>query len=916
MEQARVPERYTLIEEVGQGGMAVVYRAQDETLKREVAIKILHQHLAGEPDSKARLEREAQAVAKLRHENILEIFDYSGLGSASSYIVTEFIDGQTLKQYLNGRPLGFSEVAALIAVEVCHALAHAHSLGVIHRDVKPENVMIRKDGLIKLMDFGIAQVLDFQRMTVTGQLLGSPAYMAPEIIEGKQLDFRTDVFSVGIMLYLLATGELPFSGRNPHEVLRRIAEGKFADPRTVGRGVDQVLARIITRALAHRPDDRYPDVAPMCDDLTAYLAEAGLTDVRAELRAYFADPAAYDQALPKRLAAALTESARDAARGRAPREGDGAVEPGPRLRPGQRDGERGAAASAGAPAVAPGHGGAPRWSPSLRAVSWAAAHHRRSHPSPAAAAVVLPAVAQLTPPRRAGAGPGDAQTATAAAPRAAAAARLGRRPSGAFARATATPPPGRPAGASRTFTLGPTPQNVDVYLDGKRQFAYDAGPHDDRRPLERRPRARAAQPQRLLLRRAGGDRARSPAAVRCDHRAPPQVAPGAPSGHDRAGRRRRRGCWCSDPNRKVAATAGRPGEEIDVPFFADDDSSKEIEVAVDAGEAFATEKIRVRAGERLTHVVKLKTGATPNEHRTLGRAGGRAPRRDPCAPAGGRGPRRTRPSIAGGRPSGGQSTSAPSRSLHPLLYPEVLLDSEGEVVQAHRMLGVSYLFSGQSEEAKREFHKLLELRPDYRFDPLLDPQQVVDAFNAVVKEEETEIVSIEARRKRRDQEIAARLQREARLHPPTTTIVRYERHSYLLNFVPFGAGQFQNGQRRKGWLFFGVETALAAISVGAFTANFALYGANPYRKCLRSRGSTGACPTDRDRSLAGGHLPDAPPRPGHLRRAVLRGGDLGRDRRRPALPARRADDRTGVAPPPPAVQVGLTPFGLSAALSF
>ena len=310
MEQARVPERYTLIEEVGQGGMAVVYRAQDETLKREVAIKILHQHLAGEPDSKARLEREAQAVAKLRHENILEIFDYSGLGSQSSYIVTEFIDGQTLKQYLNGRPLGFSEVAALIAVEVCHALGHAHSLGVIHRDVKPENVMIRKDGLIKLMDFGIAQVLDFQRMTVTGQLLGSPAYMAPEIIEGKQLDFRTDVFSVGIMLYLLATGELPFSGRNPHEVLRRIAEGKFPDPRTVGRGVDQVLARIITRALAHRPDDRYPDVAPMCDDLIAYLTEAGLTDVRAELRAHFADPAAYDQALPKRLAAALTESAR------------------------------------------------------------------------------------------------------------------------------------------------------------------------------------------------------------------------------------------------------------------------------------------------------------------------------------------------------------------------------------------------------------------------------------------------------------------------------------------------------------------------------------------------------------------------------------------------------------------------------
>ena len=309
MEQARIPERYKLIEEVGQGGMAVVYRAQDETLKREVAIKVLHQHLASEPESKARLEREAQAVAKLHHENILEIFDYSGLESPSSYIVTEFIDGRTLKQFLADQSIRFTEVAALIAIEVCGALGHAHAVGVIHRDVKPENVMIRKDGLLKLMDFGIAQVLDLQRMTVTGQLLGSPAYMAPEIIEGKQLDFRTDVFSVGIMLYLLATGSLPFTGKNPHEVLRRISDGKFPDPRSVGRGVDQALARIITRALARQPDDRYSDVGPLADDLRAYVADAGVTDVRAELRAYFADPAGYEAGLPPRLAAGLTAAA-------------------------------------------------------------------------------------------------------------------------------------------------------------------------------------------------------------------------------------------------------------------------------------------------------------------------------------------------------------------------------------------------------------------------------------------------------------------------------------------------------------------------------------------------------------------------------------------------------------------------------
>ena len=604
MEQARVPQRYTLIEEVGQGGMAVVYRAQDETLKREVAIKILHQHLAGEPDSKARLEREAQAVAKLRHENILEIFDYSGLTSASSYIVTEFIDGQTLKQYLNGRPLGFSEVAALIAVEVCHALAHAHSLGVIHRDVKPENVMIRKDGLIKLMDFGIAQVLDFQRMTVTGQLLGSPAYMAPEIIEGKPLDFRTDVFSVGIMLYLLATGELPFSGRNPHEVLRRIAEGKFPDPRTVGRGVDQVLSRIITRALAHRPDDRYPDVTPMCDDLTAYLGEAGLTDVRVELRAYFAAPAAYDQALPKRLAAALTESARtQLAAGRRAKamelwnrvlafdpENEAVTAALRRLQGRRRLRQAVTAAALGAVAA----GGV-----------LAAAHHRRSHPPPAAVSSVLPAVAHLTPPPAPAPAPAAPVTAPAPPQRRLSAVVRPAHPRGEGHTAVGADP----AGATRTFTLGPTPQNVDVYLDGKRQFAYDpdhttiAVPWNVDHVLELRSPSGCCFVERVEI---GPNHPLPPDAIiarRLKWRAAHLMVTTEPAVTTAR-------VLVTDPNRKVAPTAGRPGEEIDVPFFSDDDSSKEIEVAVDAGEAFATEKIRVRAGERLTHVVKLKTGAT------------------------------------------------------------------------------------------------------------------------------------------------------------------------------------------------------------------------------------------------------------------------------------------------------------------
>src|SRR5262245_35640381 len=246
--------------------MAVVYKGLDPSLLREVAIKVLHPHLAGHEEARRRFEREAQAVAKLRHENILEIFDYSGKQSAESYIVTEFIDGSTLKEFTTGHKLAYPEIGAMVVVEVCRALQHAHGLGVLHLDVKPENIMIRKDGAVKLMDFGIAQIVDAQRMTVTGQLLGSPAYMSPEHVEGKPLDFRTDVFSVGILLYQLATGELPFTGKNPHEILKRIAECKYTDARQVNPLVSDRLNRIITRALARLPDDRYPEVTPLCDD--------------------------------------------------------------------------------------------------------------------------------------------------------------------------------------------------------------------------------------------------------------------------------------------------------------------------------------------------------------------------------------------------------------------------------------------------------------------------------------------------------------------------------------------------------------------------------------------------------------------------------------------------------------------------
>ena len=223
-------DKYELLERVGQGGMAVVYRGRDTSLRREVAVKVLHSHLADHKEARDRFEREAHAVAKLRHENILEIYDFSGTESDESYIVTEFIDGESLKEFITQHEIKYPEIGSMVALLVCRALSHAHGAGILHRDVKPENVMISKTGVVKLTDFGIAQMLDTHRLTVTGQLLGSPAYMSPEHVEGGRLDFRTDVFAVGILLYQLCCGELPFKGKNPHEILKKIADCQYIPP--------------------------------------------------------------------------------------------------------------------------------------------------------------------------------------------------------------------------------------------------------------------------------------------------------------------------------------------------------------------------------------------------------------------------------------------------------------------------------------------------------------------------------------------------------------------------------------------------------------------------------------------------------------------------------------------------------------
>ncbi len=312
-------ERYQVIEEVGRGGMAVVYRGQDRTLEREVAIKVLHPHLASTPEARARFRQEARAVAKLRHRNIIEIFDYDDGSSEGgiSYIVTEFIEGLTLKAFLEQSKCFFPEIASLVAVEICDAISHAHDAGVIHRDLKPENIMITKDGRLKLMDFGIAKVVDqHEQMTVTGSILGSPAHMAPEMLEGKKLDARSDLFSLGTILYWMSTGRLPFTGTNPHQVLRGIIEGQFPDPQMVNPELGADLCRIIKRTLANNPEDRYASADELRHALLSQLEFLDLGSAQQELEKFFSDPEAYEKNLRPRVEVRLLARAKRAIAGK------------------------------------------------------------------------------------------------------------------------------------------------------------------------------------------------------------------------------------------------------------------------------------------------------------------------------------------------------------------------------------------------------------------------------------------------------------------------------------------------------------------------------------------------------------------------------------------------------------------------
>ena len=312
-----VADRFLLGAELGTGGMATVYAAEDLRLRREIAIKMLHPHLRDQGDILSRFRAEARAVASLKHRHIVEVYDVASPEDSEAYMVAERIHGTTLRKLLRARGPFPAEIAGEMLLAVLSGLEAAHAAGMVHRDIKPENVMlagVTDDGTlleghalcIKVMDFGIAKWAGASGMTVTGQMLGSPAHMAPEQIEGATVDSRTDVFAAGILLYELLTGELPFRGASPAQSLHRILTGVFEPADVVAPSVGQRWATLVQRALFRDPEQRFATASAFADAIRAECKGVGQADLP-ELAAYLADPCGFTIVHNARIVGALCE---------------------------------------------------------------------------------------------------------------------------------------------------------------------------------------------------------------------------------------------------------------------------------------------------------------------------------------------------------------------------------------------------------------------------------------------------------------------------------------------------------------------------------------------------------------------------------------------------------------------------------
>ncbi len=263
---------YKILEKLGEGGMGVVYKAEDTTLKRTVALKFLPQHVSASDTDKARFLLEAQAAAALNHPNICTIYGIEE-NDGQTFIAMEFVDGQTLR----AKRGTFNLAKAIdIGIQIAEGLAVAHEKGIVHRDIKPENIMVRKDGLVQIMDFGLAKLRASRasRLTKEGSTVGTAGFMSPEQIQGQETDHRSDIFSLGVLLYELFTGELPFKGVHESALLYEIVNVDPAPMSAAKTEIDPELDSIVLECLQKEPDERYNSAKDIAKDLKRFKRES------------------------------------------------------------------------------------------------------------------------------------------------------------------------------------------------------------------------------------------------------------------------------------------------------------------------------------------------------------------------------------------------------------------------------------------------------------------------------------------------------------------------------------------------------------------------------------------------------------------------------------------------------------------
>ena len=258
--------RYEIIKKIGGGGMAIVYLAKDVFLDRPVAVKVLREEYIGDQDYIRRFHKEAKAVASLAHPNIVNIFDF-GINNERAFLVMEYVEGETLKNYINEKGSLSEAETAEIGRQICLGVAAAHKKNIVHKDIKPHNILIEKNGTVKVTDFGIAQSAGNNTITHSKGILGSAHYFSPEQARGEQVDYKTDIYSIGVVLYEMITGKVPFGGDNPVTVALKHIQAAPALPSRLKSDISPKLEHIILRAMAKDPSQRYDSAEEMAKEL-------------------------------------------------------------------------------------------------------------------------------------------------------------------------------------------------------------------------------------------------------------------------------------------------------------------------------------------------------------------------------------------------------------------------------------------------------------------------------------------------------------------------------------------------------------------------------------------------------------------------------------------------------------------------